>query len=320
MADAFLARGDQVSGVDNLIGGYDDNVPTGVDWYVGDCNNLEQLKKAVRGVDVVYHCAAVATEGLSVFSPHENARHGFSASAAMFSAACSNRVKRIVLMSSMARYGNGDGPPPFVETMRPIPEDPYGVGKYASELLLWNLAETHGVEAVVAVPHNIHGPAQCFTDPFRNVVAIFANRMLQGRQPVIYGDGSQERCFSYISDDVAPLMKMALQDNVVGETINVGPDSEVVSIKTVAEMVAGVLHFDLHPIFKAARPREVKFAHCSADKARRLLGYETKVSLAEGIAKTVEWVREKGPRPFSYKLDIEIDSPIVPETWAKRLF
>jgi UDP-glucose 4-epimerase len=320
LAEAFIARGDQVSGVDNLVGGYEGNVPPGADWYLGDCNDFDRLKRALRGVEVVFHCAATAHEGLSVFSPHENARHGYSASAAVFSAACAMGVRRIIHCSSMARYGKGDGPPPFVETMIPRPEDPYGIGKYASELLLWNLAETHKIEAVVAVPHNIHGPKQCFTDPFRNVISIFANLMLQGKQPTIYGDGSQERCFSYVSDDVEPLAKMALQDNVIGETINIGPDSEVVSIKRVAEIVAGALNFPLDPIFKPDRPREVKFAHCSADKARRLLGYEAKVPLEEGIRKTVEWVKLKGPRPFSYRLDIEIDSPILPETWAKRLF
>lgn len=320
LADAFLARGDSVVGVDNLIGGYRDNVPPGVDFYEGDCNDFDRLKKAMRAAEVVVHCAATAHEGLSVFSPHENARHGYSASAAVFSAACAVGARRVVFTSSMARYGKGDGLPPFHEGMRPMPEDPYGIGKYASELLLWNLAETHGLEAAIAVPHNIHGPAQCYTDAFRNVVSIFANMMLQGRQPIVYGDGSQERCFSYISDCVDPLVRMATDKSVVGETINIGPDTEVVSIKRVAEIVASVLHFPLDPIFKPARPREVKLAHCSADKARRLLGYEPKVSLEEGIARTVAWVKEKGPRPFRYGLDIEIESSKLPETWARRLF
>lgn len=321
IADTFLARGDQVSGVDNLIGGYNDNVPTGVDWYVGDCNDFERLRKAMRGVDIVYHCAAVATEGLSVFSPHENARHGFAAAAAVFSAACSNRVERVVSMSSMARYGKGDGPPPFVETMRPMPEDPYGIGKHASELLLQNLAETHGMEFVTAVPHSVYGPRQVYSDPFRNVVSIFANMMLQGRQPIIYGDGSQERCFSYYTDVIDPLVRMATQANVVGETINIGPDDEVVSVLRVAEMVAAAVGLPFDPIFKPARPREVKFAHCSADKSRSLLGYEPKVSLKDGIDKTVAWIRARGVRPFQYhNLSVEIDSPLLPETWAKRLF
>lgn len=321
LADAFLQRGDQVSGIDSLVGGYEDNVPAGVDWYAGDCNEFDRLRKAMRGVDIVYHCAATAHEGLSVFSPHENAQNGYAASAATFSAACAVGVKRTIFCSSMARYGQGDGPPPFSEAMRPLPEDPYGIGKYSAELLLRNLAETHGMEWVVAVPHNIYGPKQVYTDPFRNVVSIFANLMLQGRQPYIYGDGSQQRCFSYYTDDVEPLVRMATQANVVGEVINVGPDSEVVSVLRVAEIVAKVLKLPLDPIFKSRRPREVKFAHCSADKARKLLGYESKVSLEEGVVQTIEWIRTRGARPFSYhNLDLEIESDQLPETWKKRLF
>jgi UDP-glucose 4-epimerase len=320
LADAFLARGCAVAGIDNMIGGDTDNIPKGVDFLKLDCNELERLKKAMRAADIVYHCAATAHEGLSVFQPHENARHGYAASAAVFSAACAMGVKRTVFCSSMARYGAGSAPPPFTEDMTPAPEDPYGVGKYASELLLKNLGETHAMEWAVCVPHNIYGPRQRYCDPFRNVVSIFANLMLQGRQPYIYGDGSQERCFSYYTDDVEPMVRMATDDHVVGQTINIGPDEEVVTVLEVAKKIAKIIGFSLDPAFVPARPREVKFAHCSANKARKMLGYRPTISLDEGIRKTVEWVSMKGPKPFSYHLlDIEIDSPRIPKTWSQRL-
>lgn len=321
LADAFLARGDRVSGIDNLIGGYDDNVPVGADWVIADCNDYERLKKAMRGVDIVIHTAATAHEGLSVFSPHQNAMHGYAASASVFSAACATGVKRIVNCSSMARYGKGEGPPPFVETMRPMPEDPYGIGKVASETLLKNLCETHGVECVTAVPHSIIGPRQFYCDPFRNVASIFINLMLQKRQPFIYGNGSQERCFSYITDCVEPLVKMATEDNVVGETINIGPDDEVVTVLELAKRIAKILNFPLDPVFVGGRPREVKIAHCSADKARRLLGYESKVSLDDGLMRMISWIQSRGVKPFRYSaLEIEIENEKLPETWKKRLF
>jgi len=320
LADAFLSRGDTVSGVDNLIGGYADNVSRGVDWYEGDCNDFDRLKKAMRGSEVVYHCAATAHEGLSVFSPHENATHGYSASAATFSAACAVGVRRCVFTSSMARYGHGERPPPFTEEMVPMPTDPYGIGKLASERLLTNLAEEHGIECAIAVPHNIYGPRQKYDDPFRNVLSIFANLMLQKRQPIIYGDGSQERCFSYYTDDVEPLVKMAVQANVAGQVINIGPDTEVVSVLDAARIVARVLDFPLDPVFVPGRPREVQFAHCSADKAKRLLDFKSQVSLETGIEKTVEWIAKRGARPFSYhRLDIEIESARLPQTWKRRM-
>jgi UDP-glucose 4-epimerase len=319
LADAFIARGDQVVGCDSLIGGELDNVPIGVDFYTGDCNDFDRIKRALRSVDVVYHCAATAHEGLSVFSPYENARNGYAASASVFGAACAVGVKRIVFCSSMARYGAIT--PPFAEDAAPKPQDPYGIGKYAAEMMLRNLCETHGIEWTVAVPHNIYGPRQCYRDPFRNVVSIFANLMLQGRRPYLYGDGLQERCFSYFTDAVEPLVRMAEAPEAVGEIINIGPDGEVVSVLDVARMISEILEVPFDPIFTAGRPREVRFAHCSADKARRLLGFEPKVSLAAGLKETVAWIQKRGPRPFSYhSLAIEIESPQLPETWRKRIF
>lgn len=320
LADAFLARGDQVSGCDNLIGGEIGNVPNWVDFYSGDCNDFDRIKKAMRAVDVVYHCAATAHEGLSVFSPFSNAKNGYSAGASVFSAACATRVKRIVFCSSMARYGAASEPP-FTEDMLPNPQDPYGIGKYATEMMLRNLCETHGVEWTVAVPHNIYGPRQRYWDPFRNVISIFTNLMLQGRRPYLYGAGSQERCFSYFTDAVGPLVRMAEAPEAVGEIINIGPDDEVVTVLDVARMIAEIVGVEFNPIFTADRPREVKLAHCSADKARRLLGFEPRVSLAAGLERSVAWIRERGPRPFSYhSLEIEIESDQLPKTWNERIF
>ena len=320
LADAFLARGDRVTGVDNLIGGYEDNVPSGADWYNGDVNDFERLKKAMRGIDVVYHCACTPHEGLSVFSPHQNAMNGYAACAATFSAACAMHVPRTVFCSSMSRYGRGEGPPPFMESMRPIPEDPYAIGKVAGEDLLKKLSRTHGMEYVIAVPHSIIGTRQNYGDPFRNVASIFINLMLQGRQPFIYGDGSQERCFSFISDCINPLVRMATDSCVVSETINIGPDDEVVTILELAARIAKILEFPLDPVFLEGRPCEVKIAHCSADKVRRLLGYESKVKLDDGLGQMIDWIRSRGPKPFRYALDIEIENEKLPVTWKKRLF
>lgn len=320
LASAFLERGDEVAGCDSLVGGDVENVPDGVKWEVYDCNEIDLLRRKMQGTDVLYHCAATAHEGLSVFSPHENTRHGECASAAAFSAACAMGVRRIVFTSSMARYGKGERPPPFTEDMRPLPEDPYGIGKLCSEMKLSNLAATHGLEWTVAVPHNIVGERQCFVDPFRNAISIFANRMLQGERPVIYGDGLQTRSFSYVGDCVAPLVEMGTSPRAVGEVFNIGPDGEVTTVLDAARIVAEVLSVPFDPIFVEDRPREVREAHCSADKSRRILGYDPKVSLRDAIDRTVAWIKSKGPKKFNYHLDIEIRSGRLPKTWAQRLF
>jgi UDP-glucose 4-epimerase len=318
LADAFLADGHEVVGNDNMIGGYLDNVPAGVEFYQFDCNDFDKLKQHMKGVDIVYHCAATAYEGLSVFSPHLITQNIVGASTAMISAAIANGVRRFVMCSSMARYGTNDVP--FTEDMIPRPQDPYGIGKYAAELMLQNLAETHDMEWVIAVPHNIYGPRQKYDDPYRNVPSIFINLMLQGRQPVIYGDGSQKRCFSYVTDDIEPMKQMAFDPACAGEVINIGPDDEFVEINELCAMVGRLLQFDLEPIHMKGRPQEVELANCSADKARRLLGYEPKVKLEEGVEQMINWISHRGVRPFKYHLELEIVNDKTPDTWSKKLF
>jgi UDP-glucose 4-epimerase len=184
----------------------------------------------------------------------------------MLSAAIQNDVRRFVFCSSMARYGTQDTIP-FTEDMVCRPQDPYGIAKYAAELLVTSLCQTHGLEHVICVPHNIIGPRQKFNDPYRNVAAIMINLMLQGRQPIIYGDGNQQRCFSFVQDCVDCIAQAALRDDVVGEVFNIGPDTELVTINQLARILADVIGFDLDPIYLPDRPQEVRLATCSADKA-----------------------------------------------------
>ncbi len=318
LADAFLADGHEVVGIDNMLGGYLDNVPAGVAFHRADCNDLATVAKLVEGCQVVYHCAATAYEGLSVFSPHLVTQNIVTASTGLITAAIRAGVRRFVLCSSMARYG--ENRPPFTEDMPAAPVDPYGIGKVCAEQMLRNLAELHGMEWVVAVPHNIIGPRQKYDDPYRNVASIFINLMLQGRPPVLYGDGLQKRCFSFISDDVAPLKQMAFDPACAGQVINIGPDDEFVTIRDLAGTIARLLGVPLTPVFVRERPREVRLANCSADKARRLLGYKPRVKLEDGLRSMIDWIRSRGPRPFEYHLDLEIVSDRTPETWKNRLF
>ncbi|MDQ6718643.1 MAG: NAD-dependent epimerase/dehydratase family protein [Gemmatimonadota bacterium] len=317
IADAFIRRGSEVVGCDNMIGGDLDNLPEGIDFEIADCCDVGAMKRLTRGVDLVYHCAAVAPEGFSVFSPAFIAKHVYENTAGLLAAAASNRTARFVYCSSMARYGASV--PPFTEDLPPKPETPYSIAKYAAELLVANICETHGLEYVIAVPHNIVGPKQKYDDPYRNVVSIFINRMLQGLQPIIYGDGTQTRSFSFIEDCVAPLVKMGTLPGLSGEIINIGPDEDPITVNELASRVAAILGFELEPIHVAVRPREVMVATCSAEKARRLLGYETSVQLDQGLRAMVDWIRSRGVKPFSYHLPIEIDSPLVPSTWRDRL-
>ena len=198
LSQKLAESGNQIVGVDNMTGGYKDNIPKNIEFFSMDCCDLKKMNQAMMNVDVVYHCAATAHEGLSVFSPYEISKNNFLASVSVFSAAISHKVKRIIFCSSMARYG--DQQTPFTEDMKPKPVDPYAISKVAAEDILKNLCELNNIEWVIAVPHNIIGPRQKYDDPFRNVVSIMINRMLQKKAPIIYGDGEQKRCFSYIDD------------------------------------------------------------------------------------------------------------------------
>lgn len=318
LADAFLADGHQVSGCDNLLGGYKDNVPDEAKFYQYDCCDFSLMLKATKDIDIVYHCAATAYEGLSVFSPDMVCRNVYQNSIALISAAIANKVTRFVFCSSMARYGAQEVP--FTENMVPMPEDPYGIAKYAVELTLANLAKTHGMEYVIAVPHNIIGPRQKYDDPFRNVASIMINMMLQNKQPIIYGDGEQKRCFSFVQDCISSLKKMAFEKNVMGEIINIGPDEEFVSINQLYKTLANLLDFKKEPIYMSGRPCEVKLASCSADKARKLLGYKTQYSLEQGLQEMIEYIKSKGVKPFDYHIDLEIINEKTPKTWRERLF
>jgi len=316
LAERLANMNHKVIGIDNMIGGYRDNVPKNIEFHEIDCCNLNKVKGVMKGIDVVYHCAATAHEGLSVFSPYEITKNNYLASISIFTAAVNEKVKRIIFCSSMARYG--DQKTPFTENMKPRPVDPYAISKVAAEEVLANLCELNGIEWVIAVPHNIIGPRQKYDDPFRNVISIMINRMLQGKAPIIYGDGKQKRCFSYIDDCLSCMIPMLDQKNLNKEIINVGPDEEFVTINKVAEICSNLTGVNLKPIFKKDRPREVKHALCSSDKARKFLNYKTITSLEEGIRKTYDYIKKRGTRPFDYNIELEITNELTPETWKNK--
>ena len=316
LAEQLQQIGHHVVGIDNMTGGYEDNVPKNIEFHKIDCCDFEKIKEIMTDINIVYHCAATAHEGLSVFSPYEITKNNYLASVSIFSAAINAKVKRIIFCSSMARYGNQETP--FTEKMDPKPVDPYAISKVAAEEVLKNLCELNKIEWVIAVPHNIIGPKQKYDDPFRNVVSIMINRMLQGKAPIIYGDGKQTRCFSYIDDCLSCLIPMIDQKNLNKQIINIGPDEEFVTINKVAEICSNITRTNLKPIYKKDRPQEVKHATCSADKARILLNYKTTVNLLEGVKKTFEYIKSRGVKSFDYHINLEIKNDLTPETWLKK--
>lgn len=319
LADKFLAEGWTVKGVDSLIGGYLKNVPYGVDFYPYDLTqSIDEIEPAFSGSELVIHAACTAYEGLSVFSPSLVIQNTVQASTNALVASVRVGAKKFVYLSSMARYGDHNGRI-FTEDMETKPQDPYGIAKVASENLVKNICDTHGIDWVILVPHNIIGPRQKYDDPFRNVASIMTNRMLQGKQPIIYGSGRQMRCFSFIEDVVNPLFKACSTKRAIRQVINIGPDEEEVTINHLAKTLAEIIGFDLDPIHMIGRPQEVPIALCSSNKARKLLNYRTSTDLKAGLTQLVEWIKAEGPKDFEYHLPLEIVNDKTPATWSQRL-
>ena len=318
LADYYVKKNFKVSGCDNLVGGDLKNVHPKVNFYEGNCEDLNFMTKVLKDVDAVCHSAAYAHEGLSNISPTLICNNNVTGSVSVFTAAIKNKVKRIVFCSSMARYGHIKAP--FKETDIPNPVDPYGVSKLAAENILKILSKTHGIEYNIAIPHNIIGPKQKYNDPFRNVVSIMANLMLQNRNPIIYGDGMQKRCFSDIDDCIFCLDKLITDPKIKSEIVNIGPDEEFISIKELYEKISNKLQYNQMPRYFPDRPNEVKHATCSSDKARVLLNYKTTISLDKSIDRVIEYIKENGTKDFDYKYELEINNEKTPETWSKKLF
>ncbi len=318
LADYYLEKNYKVSGCDTLIGGSLENINKKINFYKVDCEDYNKMCEIIKNVDVVCHAAAYAHEGLSNFSPYMFAKNNVVGSVSVFTAAIKNKVKRIVFCSSMARYGAIKNP--YKEEDVPKPVDPYGISKLAAEKLLINLCETNNVEYNIAVPHNIIGPKQKYDDPFRNVVSIMTNLILQDRQPIIYGDGEQKRSFSDIDDCIYCIDKLLLDKSINKQVINIGPDENFITINELYKILCNKMQFNKPAQYFKDRPNEVKNANCSSEKARKLLGYKTTVKLEDSIQRVVDYVKLKGPKKFKYNYEIEIDSDIVPETWKKKIF
>lgn len=313
LSDYLSARGHIVDGNDN---GVCNSMPLKFSRAI-DCRDFKGMKTLLDEFkpDVLIHCAATAHEGLSSFSPSFITKNIYEASVTTFSAAIAAGVKRIVFMSSMARYG--DQAPPFHEDMQPKPVDPYGVAKVAAEDTLRILAKTHGIEHVILVPHNIIGTRQKYDDPARNVVSIMINRALRDKPLIIYGDGKQKRCFSPIADCL-PSIERALTFPIDRQIINIGPDTGEMTINEMAEFIQVATAKNVELLHVADRPNEVKEAFCSSDKARSLLGYEKKQNIYECLSEMVQYIEEAGALEFRYFFPIEI-SEGCPSTWKDKL-
>lgn len=312
VAKCLLGDGLQVVALDDLSGGYLENVPSGSCWVQASVTDYERMASLFESerFDYVFHLAAYAAEGLSHFIRRYNYENNLLGSVNLINLSVLHAVKCFVFTSSIAVYGSNQVP--MTEDLIPQPEDPYGVSKYAVELDLKAAHHQFGLNYMIFRPHNVYGEHQNIGDKYRNVIGIFMNQILLDQPLTIFGDGEQTRAFSYI-DDVAPVIAHSVQmPGAYDEVFNVGGDQPY-TVNELARAVGAAM--GVTPRIQYLAPRnEVKHAFSSHEKARKFLDVPAPVPLEEGIGRMANWVRKVGSRKTRDFAAIEIPWGL-PEGW-----
>lgn len=303
MADWILENKPEyeVIGIDNLFGGYIENVDDRIIFHKRDLSHdsIDDIFEE-HDIEYVFHFAAYAPEGLSFFMRMFNDSNNMLSTDNIINECVKHDVKRLIYTSSMSVYGKGlyDGRL-FLEEDKPEPIDPYGVSKYACELNIKSAGEQHGLDWCIIRPHNVYGIKQNIWDKYRNVIGIWMYQILNNQPMFIYGDGEQTRAFSYIDDCLKSFWNAATYKAASKEIINLG-GIEGYSINKTNEILRKITGYE-NVEYKEARA-EVKHAVPNPNKSIILLDYKQNTTLEEGISKMWEWAKQQ-PMREQYKWD-----------------
>tara|TARA_R110000823_G_scaffold207280_2_gene337897 strand:- start:550 stop:1545 length:996 start_codon:yes stop_codon:yes gene_type:complete len=298
-----------IVGIDDLSGGYLENVPDKTEFFNISLNNYKKVEEIFQSYkfDYIFHFAAYAAEGLSPFIRKFNYNNNLLITTNLINMSIKYKIKRFIFTSSMSVYG--EGKTPFDEINIPNPIDPYGIAKYACEMDLKVAKEQHGLDYCIIRPHNVYGENQNIWDKYRNVLGIWTYKYLNNLPLTIYGDGKQKRAFTYIEDILEPLWKAAIKKETSGEIINLGGIREI-EIKEAAEIFRKIINNKEYPIEFLQERHEVKNAWSTHQKSVDLLGFEHKTSLKEGLNKMIEWAKKQPQREIkkweNYEINVDI--------------
>lgn len=311
----LIAAGETVVALDDLSGGFRDNVDDKAMFIEGSILDVQLVHTIFREhpIEYVFHLAAYAAEGLSHFIKRFNYENNLIGSVNLLNASVNHNVKCFVFTSSIAVYGPGQLP--MREDMTPRPEDSYGIAKLAVEQELQATKHMFDLNYIIFRPHNVYGEHQNIGDKYRNVVGIFMNQIMQQKPLTVFGDGTQTRAFSYIRD-IAPVMARSIRHpEAWNQIFNIGADD----VFTVNELAAAVCkEFGVEPNIQYLPSRsEVAHAYSDHSKVRRLLGQATHHSLVEGIHAMATWARKVGARHSKDFSNIEIRKNLPP-SWATQ--
>lgn len=294
MADWIIENYPEVHvvGIDNLSGGYKENINSKVEfWQMDLVNHPIENCFEVHKFDYVFHFAAYAAEGLSPFIRSFNYQNNLVATSKLINQCIKHDVKRLVFTSTMAVYGHGN--PPFDESHIPAPVDPYGIAKYACEMDIQVAGEQHGLDWCIIRPHNVYGIKQNIWDKYRNVLGIWMYQYMNNEPMTIFGDGMQKRAFSFIDDCLEPLWKSAIDPRASKQIINLG-SSIFYTINEANKILRDVIG-DGTVVYKEQR-HEVKNAHPTWTKSMELLDYKDKTYIRDGLEIMWTWAKEQPKR------------------------
>lgn len=310
VVDDLISQGNNVIVLDDLSGGFEDNVNNKAVFIKGDICDYDLIKKIFNEnkIDFVFHLAAYAAEGLSHFIKRFNYNNNLMGSVNLINQSIIHKVKCFVFTSSIAVYGKNQLP--MTEDTVPMPEDSYGIAKYAVELELECSHKLFGLNYIIFRPHNVYGERQNIGDKYRNVIGIFMNQILQNKPLTVFGDGEQSRAFSYIGDVAPVIAKSIHQQDAYNEVYNVGADIPY----TVNQLIKKVKEvMDKEPEVNYLDPRnEVVHAYSSHKKAEIVFNLKEKTDLETGLQKMAEWVKQHGAKSTKNFDEIEIEEKLPP--------
>ena len=309
VADCLLEAGHAVVGLDDLSGGYTENVHEEVVFIEGSVCDRGLVDRVFdeHAPQVVFHLAAFAAENLSHFMKRFTYENNLLGGVTLLNAAVRHGVELFVFTSSIAVYG--DAPCPMSEALAPRPIDPYGIAKYAFELELRATSRVFGLPFVVFRPHNVYGERQNLADPHRNVVAIFIRQALGGEKLTVFGDGSQTRSFSHVATVASVIARSIEVRDCWNQTLNIG-EGQACTIRALAELVADVAGV---PLSVRTLPRRDEVTHAFPDTSRaaQVFGPEKTVELREGIRRMYEWAQARGIPAKARGLNLELSKDVL---------
>ncbi|MGE0041188.1 MAG: SDR family oxidoreductase [Vicinamibacterales bacterium] len=297
MAAELLRRGHTVRIADDLSTGKAGNLDAiraevpgrPFEFVEGDLADLEAARRAVAGAEIVLHQAAIPSVPRSIQDPVASHRANIDATFNVLAAAREAGVRRVVFAGSSSEYGDTPVLPKH-EDMPPNPLSPYALQKVVGEQYLLQFTRHYGLETVSIRYFNVFGPRQDPGSPYSGVISLFIKALLEGRQPIIHGDGGQTRDFTYVANVVDGVLRAAEAGGVSGEQINVATGGRI-SLNELLATLKRILGSDLEAVYGPPRVGDVRDSQADISKAERLLGYRTIVPFEDGLARTVEWYR-----------------------------